>query len=44
MFGIYCLAFWYAGQLVMKGENTFKEVLKVGCETSAGGCLGGGYC
>lgn len=29
MFGIYSLAFWFAGQLVMKGENTFEEVLKV---------------
>ncbi|KAL4457545.1 hypothetical protein ABPG75_012410 [Micractinium tetrahymenae] len=28
-FGIYALSFWYAGQLVSKGENTFEEVLKV---------------
>lgn len=27
--GIYALAFWYAGQLVGSGENTFEEVLKV---------------
>ena len=28
--GTYALAFWYAGQLVGSGENTFDEVLKVG--------------
>ena len=27
--GIYALAFWFAGQLVGKRENTFEEVLKV---------------
>lgn len=27
--GIYGLAFWYGGQLVGRGENTFEEVLKV---------------
>jgi len=33
--GTYALAFWYAGQLVGSGENTFDEVLKVGSQLAA---------
>ena len=33
LFAIYALAFWYAGQLVLRGENTFEEVLKVRRQT-----------
>jgi hypothetical protein len=29
LFSTYALAFWYGGQLVSKGENTFKEVMLV---------------
>ena len=35
LFGMFALAFWYGGTLVVRGELTLAQMMKVGCEDEA---------
>ena len=35
LFGMFALAFWYGGTLVVRGELTLPQMMKVGCEDEA---------